>query len=47
MAKFTDEEKLVRRIDKRFSKALVEYELIDDGDRILVGFRVEKTHWLC
>lgn len=37
MAKFTDEEKLVRRIDKRFSKALVEYELIDDGDRILVG----------
>ena len=34
MAQFTKEEKTVRRIEKRFSKGLVEYGLIEDGDKI-------------
>lgn len=28
---------LLRRIDKRFSKGVVEYGLIEDGDKILIG----------
>ena len=37
MARFTEEEKTLRRIEKRFSKGMVEYGLIEDGDRILIG----------
>lgn len=37
MAKFTEEDKLMRRINSRFSKGVVNYRLIEDGDRILVG----------
>ncbi|WP_297329529.1 ATP-binding protein [uncultured Bacteroides sp.] len=37
MAQFTEEEKMMRRIEKRFCKGTVEYGLIDDGDKILVG----------
>ncbi len=33
----TPEEKLERRIISRFRKALTDYSLIDDGDKILVG----------
>ena len=28
---------MLRRIDKRFSKGVVEYGLIEDGDKILIG----------
>lgn len=37
MAKLTDEDKLMRRIHTRFNKGVVQYQLIDDGDKILVG----------
>ena len=37
MAQFAEEEKMLRRIDKRFSKGVVEYGLIEDGDKILIG----------
>lgn len=37
MAQFTEEEKIIRRIEKRFSKGVVEYGLIGDEDKILVG----------
>ena len=37
MGKFTEEEKLMRRIDQKFSKGVVRYGLIEDGDRILIG----------
>lgn len=37
MGKFTEEDKVVRRIEKRFSKGVVEYGLIADGDKILIG----------
>ena len=37
MAQFTKEEKMMRRIEKRFSKGVVEYGLIEDGDKILIG----------
>lgn len=37
MAQFTHEERLIRQIDKRFSKGVVNYGLIEDGDKILVG----------
>jgi len=37
MAQFTEEEKTIRRIEKRFSKGVVQYGLIEEGDKILVG----------
>ena len=37
MAKFTEEDKLMRRIGQRFNKGVVKYRLIDDDDKILVG----------
>ena len=37
MAKFTEEDKLMRRIGQRFNKGVVKYRLIDDNDKILVG----------
>ena len=37
MAKFTKEDKLMRRIGQRFNKGVVKYRLIDDDDKILVG----------
>ncbi len=37
MAQFTEEEKIVRRIERRFSKGVVQYGLIEEGDKILIG----------
>ena len=37
MAQFTEEEKTIRRIDKRFNKGVVQYGLIEEGDKILIG----------
>ena len=37
MAKFTEEDILMRRIGQRFNKGVVKYRLIDDDDKILVG----------
>ena len=37
MAQFTEEEKTVRRIERRFNKGVVQYGLIEEGDRILIG----------
>lgn len=37
MGQLTEEEKIIRRIDKRFSKGVVQYGLIKEGDKILVG----------
>ena len=37
MAKLTTEDKLMRRIGVRFAKGVVNYRLIEDDDRILVG----------
>ena len=37
MATFTEEDKLMRRISTRFNKGVVNYRLIDDGDKILIG----------
>lgn len=37
MAQFTEEDKIIRRIDKRFLKGVLEYNLIEEGDKILVG----------
>ena len=37
MAKFTEEESLMRRIERRFAKGVVQYGLIEEGDKILVG----------
>lgn len=37
MVKLTEEEKLIRRIEQRFLKGIVQYGLIEEGDRILVG----------
>lgn len=37
MAPFTTEEKLLRRIEQRFNKGVVKYELINDDDKILIG----------
>ena len=37
MTKFTEEEKTLRRIERRFAKGVVQYGLIEEGDRILIG----------
>lgn len=37
MAVFTNEDIIVRRVDKRFGKGLVAYGLLEDGDHILIG----------
>ena len=37
MAKLTAEDKLMHRIGVRFAKGVVNYRLIEDDDRILVG----------
>ena len=37
MAQFTEEEKTIRRIEKRFNKGMVQYGLIVEGDKVLVG----------
>ena len=37
MGIFTEEDKLMRRIGQRFNKGVVQYRLLDDGDKILVG----------
>lgn len=37
MGKFSEEEILFRRIERRFVKGIVDYGLIEEGDRILVG----------
>lgn len=37
MAKFTEEQKLYKRIQGRFSKATKDYSLLEDGDKILVA----------
>ncbi len=37
MVKRTEDDKLLYRINKKFLKGIVDYGLIEDGDRILVG----------
>ena len=37
MAQITEEEKTLRRIEKRFGKGVVEYGLIEEGERIHIG----------
>ncbi len=37
MAQFTEEEKTLRRIQRRFNKGVVQYGLIEEGDKILIG----------
>lgn len=37
MPKFSEEEALWRRIVRRFSQGVVEYGLLEEGDRVLVG----------
>lgn len=37
MAQFTEEERLMRGIGRRFNKGVVQYGLIEEGDKILVG----------
>lgn len=37
MGKLTEDDKVMRRIEKRFNKGVVQYGLIEEGDKILVG----------
>ena len=37
MAQFTEDDKIMRRLEQRFNKGVVKYRLIEDGDKILVG----------
>ena len=45
MAQFTEEEKTIRRIEKRFNKGMVQYGLIEEGDKCLLAFQEEKIPW--
>ncbi|MDR0989271.1 MAG: tRNA 2-thiocytidine biosynthesis TtcA family protein [Prevotellaceae bacterium] len=37
MPSYTSQQQLLRRINRRFAKGVVEYGLIEEGDRILIG----------
>ena len=37
MTQFREEEKTIRRIERRFNKGVVQYGLIEEGDKILIG----------
>ena len=37
MAKLTEDERLFRKIENKVKRAIFDYGLINDGDRILVG----------
>lgn len=37
MAQFTEEDKIMRRVEQRFNKGVVKYRLIEDDDKILIG----------
>ena len=45
MTQFTEEEKTIRRIERRFSKGVVQYGLIEEGDKILIGLSGGKIRW--
>lgn len=45
MAQFTEEDKIMRRVEQRFNKGMVKYRLIEDGDKILVGCPEVKIRW--
>ncbi len=45
MAKFTEEEQTLRGIERRFNKGVVQYGLIEEGDKILIGLSGGKIHW--
>ena len=44
MAKLTEEELLFRKVEEKVKKAIFEYGLIADGDRILIC-RAARTLW--
>lgn len=37
MGTFTEEERLIRKVEEKIKKAIFDYRLINDGDRILIG----------
>ncbi len=37
MAQFTEEDKIMRRVEQRFNRGMVKYRLIEDGDKVLIG----------
>lgn len=45
MAKLTEEELLFRKVEEKVKKAIFEYGLIVDGDRILIGLSGGKIRW--
>lgn len=51
MAQFTEEDKIMRRVEQRFNKGMVKYRLIEDGDKILVGLsggkKIRWRYWNC
>ena len=44
MALFTEEEKTLRRIEKRFAKGVVEYGLIEEGDIISIDINANTIN---
>ena len=49
MGKMTEEDRLMRRINQRFMKGVMNYKLIEEGDRILVGLSggIRWPCWSC
>lgn len=45
MAKLTEDERLFRKIEDKIKRAIFDYGLINDGDRILVGLSGGKIPW--
>ena len=46
MTQFTEEEKTIRRVERRFSKGVVQYGLIEEGDKIAVAISGGKDSLL-
>ena len=47
MGKMTEEDRLMRRINQRFMKGVMNYKLIEEGDCILVGLSGGRIRWPC
>lgn len=47
MGKMTEEDRLMRRINQRFMKGVMNYRLIEEAIAFWWGFREERIRWPC
>ena len=51
MAQFTEEDKIMRRVEQRFNKGVVKYRLIEDGEirfwLVCPEVKIRWRYWNC